>query len=327
TMTTLMGGQASHAVTLAEGATLSLDYSKEMTASHKAVIDLDKNRSVSLDNDTFIDQIGGDGKVSHISGLLRGDTHITLSQSLQEDITLNLFANNNDVLIGKGLVDIAIDNVSETNRIDYSALKNRLEFDLSSAIGRVNRFDGSTAQRDETLKNVSYIIGNDANGNIYKGSNAYDVTFETGRGYGNTLIETEGNHTYLTQGYGIKYDASTLDAGIDFKYVGTSGTVQKGGTVTTLSGEDKDNPYSKSAINDVQGTNFDDNFVINVDNRDGVQSLFSLVTGGGKNTVQIDSYGLYNINVGSAVHNKPDNAHNTLALSSRDLDAGMGDAI
>lgn len=327
TATTIMGGQASHAITLAQGATLSLDYSKDIAGDHKAVIDLDNNRNTSLDNDMYVDQILGEGKVSHISGLRNGDTHITLSQTLQEDITLDLHGKNNDVKIGKGLVDITVDNVSETNKIDYSALTDRLEFDLSDRSGNVIRHNGPIAQRGEMLKNVNYIIGNNANGNIYKGSNEFDVTFETGTGYGNTIIETEGNHTYYTQGYGIKYNASYLNEGIIFEYVGASGTVRKGETVTILTGSDRNNPYSQAHITEVHGTNFNDTFVINADNRDGNQDILSLVTEGGLNTVQIKSYGLYNINIGDTVHGKPENAHNTLELSPRDLSAGMGDAI
>lgn len=327
TATTIMGGQASHAITLAQGATLSLDYSKDIAGDHKAVIDLDKNRNISLDNDMYIDQILGEGKVSHISGLRNGDTHITLSQTLQEDITLDLHGKNNDVKIGKGLVDISVDNVSETNKIDYSALTDRLEFDLSVLSGNVVRHNGPIAQRGEILKNVNYIIGNNANGNIYKGSNEFDVTFETGTGYGNIIIETEGNHTYYTQGYGIKYDASALNEGIIFEYVGASGTVHKGETVTTFTGSGSNNPYSKSNITEVHGTNFNDNFIINIDNRDGQQNLLSLATGGGRNTVQIKSYGLYNINIGYTDHSKPENTHNTLELSPRGLSSGVGDAI
>ncbi|HEC5301809.1 TPA: calcium-binding protein [Enterobacter asburiae] len=327
TTTIIMGGEASHEISLAAGASLLLDYSKSIVGEHEVVIDLNKKRSASFDNDTYIDNIFGEGAVTHISGIKMGRTNISLSQLLQEDMTISLYGMNNKIYIGKGLVDISIDNTSNTNIIDYTALSDRLEFDLSALTGNLLRNNGSTVQRGEMLKNVSYIVSNNASGNIYKGSSDFDVTFLTGKGYGNYIIETKGNHTYFTQGYGITYDASDLNESVNFYYTGASGTVQKGGAVTTFTGVDTNNPFSKSNITKVHGTNFNDNFIIDVDNRDGQQDIFSIFTNAGNNTVQINANGLYNINVGDTFNGHSASSYNTLILSPRDLPSGFGNVI
>lgn len=326
TNVTLMGGQASHTITLADTALLALDYSKNMGDGHNVTVDLDQNRNVSIDNESYIDTLMGDGRVYHISGLKTGDTDITLSQSLQENLSITLFHENNRVVFGKGLVDISVDKASESNVFDYSKVNERLIFDLVS--GELTRQDVNSTQylSTEKLINTAYIVGNNVDGNIYKASEQYNVTFETGAGKGNSIIEVEGDHTYYTQGYNIKYDATELKEGIIFEYTGGAGTVKKGNTTTSLQGGDENDQNSKSHITEILGTNHDDILIINVDNENHNQDVLTVINRGGENLVQMKSYGLYNINVGNGVGDKPIGAYNTLHLDFRSS-SGLGDVI
>ncbi|MEY0290702.1 beta strand repeat-containing protein [Providencia rettgeri] len=309
---TLHGGKASHSVTLAAQSTMALDYSRDLDGEHNAVINLDGNRNINIDDGTYIDLIGGEGLVNKISGLKGGNTDITLSQSRQEDMTINLFNENNTVKVGKGLVDINIDKASQSNKVDYRHVDAQLKFDLSASHGNLVR-DGQT---QESLKNVSYIIGNDHNDNVYKGTDKYDVTFETGAGTGNKVIETQGNHTYKAQGSELTLDSSELGQGIQFEYDGTNGTVIKGDYTSHIEGKEGD---SSNRITEVIGTDYDDTFTLDF----GTDTLtnqaeFSVLTGGGNNTVNLQHQGYFKINSGS--QSKPNSAYNTLNINYQHLE-------
>ncbi|HAO0324852.1 TPA: hypothetical protein IGZ64_004776, partial [Escherichia coli] len=273
TQLTVFGGKASHNLSLAKASNVALnyeDYSKG-NADHTLVIDLADKRTVSVDDGLYIDSLNGDGLVNQIRGLDEGNTNIKLSQTIQEDMTLALFGQNNTVLVGQGFIDIVINNVNETNTIDYSQLSERLSFDLTSNGGNLYRYDNQgLALRDngESLTNVNYIIGNNANGNVYKATNKFGVTFETGQGSGNTIIETEGDHAYKLQGKQITYDASELNHGITFEYQNIAS-----GLVTKDRGESKftgtSNVGTTPYINKIIGTSQDDTFIFNLDQRNG----------------------------------------------------------
>ncbi|MEX9216458.1 beta strand repeat-containing protein [Providencia rettgeri] len=330
TQLTVLGGKASHTVTLAETSHVALnyaDYSKG-TSGHTLTIDLADKRTVSVDNDRYIDLLNGDGLVNQIQGLDEGNTNIKLSQTRQEDMTIDLFGQNNSVLVGKGFVDIAVNNANETNKIDYSQLSERLSFDLSSDKGNLYRYDNQgqpLRDEGESLTNVNYIIGNNANGNVYKATDKFGVTFETGQGEGNTIIETEGDHTYKLQGKKITYDASELDHGITFEYQNiASGVVTKNTSESTLIGTSTEgtSPY----INKIIGTSQDDTFIFNVDQRNGTANdVISLITGGGNNDITVKNYGILDIN--NTDTSKPDGEKNTLTLAYGDNGTSSVDII
>lgn len=310
---TMHGGKASHSITLEKEATAALDYSRYLGDGHSAVINLDGSRNVNIDDGTYIDLIRGEGMINEISGLKGGNTDITLSQTRQEDMDIYLFNENNSVKVGKGLVDITIDRESQTNQIDYRHVDAQLTFDLSAEKGNLVR-DG---QSQETLKNVSYIIGNDHDGNQYKATDKYDVTFETGGGTGNKVIETQGNHTYKTQGSEITLDSSGLAQGIQFDYDGINGSVVKGDTTSHIEGKTDTNANS---ITKVIGTNHNDTFTLDfgTDTLEN-QSEFTVITGGGENTVNLNHHGLFTINPQSNGQAKPQSAHNTLNIDYQNI--------
>ncbi|MEY0665595.1 beta strand repeat-containing protein, partial [Providencia rettgeri] len=335
TQLTVLGGKASHTVTLAETSHVALnyaDYSKG-TSGHTLMIDLADKRAVSVDNDTYIDSLNGDGLVNQIQGLDEGNTAITLSQTRQEDMTINLYGEKNTVLVGKGFVDIAVNNANETNKIDYSQLSERLSFDLSSDKGNLYRYDNQgqpLRDEGESLTNVNYIIGNNANGNVYKATDKFGVTFETGNGVGNQIIDTNGMHTYLMGGSKHTYDASELTQGIAYVYenFANAGKVTKGdGSISTIIGitGNTATPY----INKIMGTQYNDTFVFNIDQSSTASAdrAISLITGGGSNHIIVNDYTHLNINSPSEVTSKPNGENNTLTLANRDAGATAVDII
>lgn len=335
TQLTVLGGKASHTLMLADTSHVALnyaDYSKD-TSGHNLVIDLADKRTVSVDNDAYIDTLNGAGMVNQIRGLDEGNTEITLSQTRQEDMTIDLFGQHNTVLVGKGFVNITVDAADETNKVDYSQLSERLSFDLSSDKGNLYRYDSQGQvlhDEGESLSNVNYIIGNNADGNVYKATDKFGVTFETGRGMGNRLIDTNGNHTYLMGGSKHTYDASELTQGITYVYenFANAGKVTKGDeTVSTITGITGNavTPY----INKIIGTHYNDTFVFNIDQISGssADKAISLITGGGSNNIIVNNYTSLNINSSSDVTSKPDDENNTLVLANRDAGASVIDII
>lgn len=335
TQLTVLGGKASHTVTLAETSHVALnyaDYSKG-TLGHTLAIDLADKRTASVDNDRYIDLLNGDGLVNQIQGLDEGNTAITLSQTRQEDMTIDLYGQNNTVLVGKGFVDIAVNNANETNKIDYSQLSERLSFDLSSDKGNLYRYDSQgqpLRDEGESLTNVNYIIGNNANGNVYKATDKFAVTFETGSGVGNLIIDTNGMHTYLMKGSRHTYDASELTQGMTYVYenLANAGKVTKGdGSISTITGiaGNTATPY----INKIIGTHYNDTFVFNIDQSSNASAdrAISLITGGGSNNIIVNNYTNLNINSSSDVTSKPDGENNTLVLANRDAGASAVDII
>ncbi|MDD9341812.1 MAG: hypothetical protein PV362_19655 [Providencia heimbachae] len=334
TQLTVLGGKASHTLTLAEASHVALnyaDYSKG-TSGNTLAIDLADKRTVSVDNDSYIDALNGAGMVNQIRGLDEGNTNIKLSQTRQEDMTIDLFGQNNAVLVGKGFVNIAVDNANETNKVDYSQLSERLSFDLSRDGENLYRYDSQgQVLRDEgeTLTNVNYIIGNNANGNVYKATDKFGVTFETGNGVGNIIIDTNGTHTYLMGGSKHTYDASELAQGIEYVYenLASAGKITKGdGSTSTINGiTDNTTPY----INKIIGTQYDDTFVFNIDQSSNASadSAINLITGGGSNNIIVNNYTHLNINSSSDVTSKPDGESNTLVLANRDAGVSAVDII
>ncbi|MEY0217175.1 beta strand repeat-containing protein [Providencia rettgeri] len=335
TQLTVLGGKASHTVTLAEASHVALnyaDYSKG-TSGLTLAIDLADKRTASVDNDSYIDLLKGDGLVNQIQGLDEGNTSIKLSQTRQEDMTIDLFGQNNSVLVGKGFVDIAVNNANETNKIDYSQLSERLSFDLSSDKGNLYRYDNqgqSLRDEGESLTNVNYIIGSNANGNVYKATDKFGVTFETGSGVGNQIIDTNGMHTYLMKGSKHTYDASELTQDITYVYenLANAGIVTKGdGSTSTITGRagNTATPY----INKIIGTHYDDTFIFNIDQSSTASAdrAISLITGGGSNNIIVNNYTNLNINRSSEVTSKPDGENNTLTLANRDAGATAVDII
>lgn len=332
---TVLGGKASHSLTLADVSHVAFnyaDYSKG-TSGHTLAIDLADKRTVSVDNDRYIDSLTGDGLVNKILGLSEGNTDIKLSQTRQEDMTIALFGKHNSILVGKGFVNIAVDAADATNKVDYRQLSERLSFDLSRDGGSLYRYDSQgQALRDEgeSLTNVNYIIGNNANGNVYKATDKFGVTFETGNGVGNLIIDTNGTHTYLMGGLKHTYDASELAQGIEYVYenLASAGKITKGdGSTSTINGISGNTatPY----INKIIGTQYDDTFVFNIDqSRNALAGReISLITGGGKNTITVNNYGLININAPSDVTSKSDGESNTLVLANRDAGDSAVDII
>lgn len=335
TQLTVLGGKANHTVTLAEASHVALnyaDYSKG-TLGHTLAIDLADKRTVSVDNDRYIDLLNGDGLVNQIQGLDEGNTVITLSQTRQEDMTIDLYGENNTVLVGKGFVDIAVNNANETNKIDYSQLSERLSFDLSSDKGNLYRYDNQgqlLRDEGESLTNVNYIIGNNANGNVYKATDKFGVTFETGSGVGNQIIDTNGMHTYLMKGSKHTYDASELTQGMTYVYenLANAGKVTKGdGSISTITGiaGNTATPY----INKIIGTHYNDTFVFNIDQSSNASAdrAISLITGGGSNNIIVNNYTNLNINRSSEVTTKPNGENNTLTLANRGAGASAVDII
>lgn len=306
---TLHGGKASHSIMLAKDSTMDLDYySNDLDSRHKAVINLDASRNVNIDDGTYIDLIRGEGMVSNIAGLKGGNTEITLSQTRQEDMDISLSNENNIVKVGKGLANITVDNTSQTNHIDYRNVDAQLHFDLSADKGNLVR-DG---QSQENLKNVSYITGNDHNGNVYKATDKFDVIFETGAGTGNRIIEIQGNHTYKTQGHELSIDGSELTTGMQFEYDGIHGAINKGDTISTITGNDT---ADTNAVTKVTGSQGDDTFTLNFGTDTlASQTEFTVVTGSGNNTVNLNHQGYFTINPESAGQTKPAAAHNTLNI-------------
>ncbi|CAK9885896.1 MAG: hypothetical protein XXXJIFNMEKO3_02313 [Candidatus Erwinia impunctatus] len=322
THVTLHGSKASHDITLQDGATLDLDYAT-LQGGQTATIDLNTSRTVNIDNGTYVDLIKGDGLVNHLSGLKGGNTTIKLSETRQEDMQVNLFGENNRVEVAKGLTDIISDQVSASNIVDYTKVSQRLDIDLSRESNNVLR--GNATSNGEKLVNINYIIGNDSHGNNYKATDKFAVTFETGKGSNNTIVDTMNSHTYITQGTDINLDLSALNNGVTLNYDGINGSIAKGSYTSNIKGLET---AKANAITTIQGTDGDDNFIIDYSkNTDKLteQKNLNIITGGGNNQVTLKNHGKFSVNDG--VEQSSPNSQNTLNLDFANSGTGESDII